>query len=99
MLCIHNKIIHISFAGYREELFVEYLNTSKLTPIVKHYNMQIAIATDQTSCGDGVNHTKHFLDSLGRYGSTPFSWPMYGSGGLSQCILYFNIIIFREIKP
>ncbi|KAL7289860.1 hypothetical protein TKK_0016258 [Trichogramma kaykai] len=74
------------FDGYRDKPFVEYLNTKKLTPIVKHYVMQaIAMATDKTSCRDGVNNTKHFLNSLGRYGNTPFLWPMYGSGELPQC--------------
>ncbi|XP_071642335.1 rab proteins geranylgeranyltransferase component A 1-like isoform X2 [Temnothorax longispinosus] len=45
----------------------------------------IAMATDKTSCRDDVNRTKHFLNSLGRYGNTPFLWPMYGSGELPQC--------------
>lgn len=45
----------------------------------------IAMATDKTLCRDGVNRTKHFLNSLGRYGNTPFLWPMYGSGELPQC--------------
>jgi len=45
----------------------------------------IAMATNKTSCRDGVNRTKHFLNSLGRYGNTPFLWPMYGSGELPQC--------------
>lgn len=74
------------FTGYRDKTFLEYLNTKNLTPIVKHYVMQaIAMATDKTSCRDGVNRTKHFLNSLGRYGNTPFLWPMYGSGELPQC--------------
>ncbi|KAJ8675672.1 hypothetical protein QAD02_011458 [Eretmocerus hayati] len=74
------------FDGFRDKTFLEYLNTKNLTPIVKHYVMQaIAMATDKTSCRDGVNRTKHFLNSLGRYGNTPFLWPMYGSGELPQC--------------
>lgn len=56
----------------------------------------IAMATDKTSCRDGVNRTKHFLNSLGRYGNTPFLWPMYGSGELPQCfcrqVLIFAIV-------
>ncbi|XP_011501244.1 PREDICTED: rab proteins geranylgeranyltransferase component A 1 isoform X1 [Ceratosolen solmsi marchali] len=74
------------FDGYHDKTFLEYLNTKNLTPIVNHYVMQaIAMSTDKTSCRDGVNRTKHFLNSLGRYGNTPFLWPMYGSGELPQC--------------
>lgn len=74
------------FSGFRDKTFLEYLNTKNLTPIVQHYVVQaIAMATDKTSCRDGVNRTKHFLNSLGRYGNTPFLWPMYGSGELPQC--------------
>ncbi|XP_058789210.1 rab proteins geranylgeranyltransferase component A 1 [Phymastichus coffea] len=74
------------FDGFRDKTFLEYLNTKNLTPIVKHYVIQaIAMVTDKTSCREGVNRTKHFLNSLGRYGNTPFLWPMYGSGELPQC--------------
>lgn len=80
-----NDRLH-TFAGFRDKTFLEYLNTKNLTPIVQHYVVQaIAMATDKTSCRDGVNRTKHFLNSLGRYGNTPFLWPMYGSGELPQC--------------
>ncbi|CAG5079523.1 Similar to CHM: Rab proteins geranylgeranyltransferase component A 1 (Homo sapiens) [Cotesia congregata] len=84
--CMEQGAESSEFDGYRDKTFIEYLNTKNLTPIVKHYVMQaIAMATDKTSCRDGVNRTKHFLNSLGRYGNTPFLWPMYGSGELPQC--------------
>lgn len=84
--CMEQGADSPEFDGYRDKTFLEYLNTKNLTPIVKHYVMQaIAMATDKTSCRDGVNRTKHFLNSLGRYGNTPFLWPMYGSGELPQC--------------
>lgn len=84
--CMDQGADSSEFDGYRDKTFVEYLNTKNLTPIVKHYVMQaIAMATNNTSCRDGVTRTKHFLNSLGRYGNTPFLWPMYGSGELPQC--------------
>lgn len=84
--CMDQGIDSKEFDGYRDKTFLEYLNTKNLTPIVKHYVMQaIAMATDNTTCRDGVTRTKHFLNSLGRYGNTPFLWPMYGSGELPQC--------------
>ncbi|XP_011647653.1 rab proteins geranylgeranyltransferase component A 1 [Pogonomyrmex barbatus] len=84
--CMEQGADSPEFDGFRDKTFLEYLNTKNLTPIVQHYVMQaIAMATDKTSCRDGVNRTKHFLNSLGRYGNTPFLWPMYGSGELPQC--------------
>jgi GDP dissociation inhibitor len=43
------------------------------------------MAKDITPCLEGVTRTKRFLNSLGRYGNTPFLWPMYGSGEIPQC--------------
>ncbi|XP_012273654.1 rab proteins geranylgeranyltransferase component A 1 [Orussus abietinus] len=84
--CMEQGADSPEFDGFRDKTFLEYLDTKNLTPIVKHYVMQaIAMATDKTSCRDGVNRTKHFLNSLGRYGNTSFLWPMYGSGELPQC--------------
>ncbi|XP_043667470.1 rab proteins geranylgeranyltransferase component A 1 [Vespula pensylvanica] len=84
--CMEQGADSPEFDGFRDKTFLEYLNTKSLTPIVQHYVVQaIAMVTDKTSCRDGVNRTKHFLNSLGRYGNTPFLWPMYGSGELPQC--------------
>lgn len=84
--------------GFRDKTFLEYLNTKNLTPIVQHYVVQaIAMATEKTSCTDGVNRTKHFLNSLGRYGNTPFLWPMYGSGELPQCFCRYALSLLSLI--
>lgn len=84
--CMRQGADSPEFNGFQDKTFLEYLNTKSLTPIVQHYIVQaIAMATEKTSCRDGVNRTKHFLNSLGRYGNTPFLWPMYGSGELPQC--------------
>lgn len=84
--CMEQGADSPEFDGFRDKTFLEYLETKNLTPIVQHYVVQaIAMVTDKTSCRDGVNRTKHFLNSLGRYGNTPFLWPMYGSGELPQC--------------
>lgn len=40
---------------------------------------------DQTLCPDGVKRVKKFLQSLGRYGNSPFLFPMYGCGEIPQC--------------
>lgn len=39
----------------------------------------------ETLCIDGIRRTRKFLQSLGRYGNTPFLFPMYGCGEIPQC--------------
>lgn len=34
---------------------------------------------------DGVASVRRFLESAGRYGNTPFIYPMYGCGEMPQC--------------
>lgn len=71
---------------WKDKSFKEYLVSQKLTPQIIHYVLYaIAGGTDKTMCIDGILKCKQFLVSLGRYGNTPFLWPMYGSGELPQC--------------
>ncbi|XP_039300755.1 rab proteins geranylgeranyltransferase component A 2-like, partial [Nilaparvata lugens] len=71
---------------FQDKPFVEYLKSKKLTPNLIHYVLYaIAMSSEQTPCMEGVERTQRFLNSLGRYGNTPFLWPMYGSGELPQC--------------
>ncbi|XP_055600784.1 rab proteins geranylgeranyltransferase component A [Uranotaenia lowii] len=66
--------------------FLEYLKTHKLTPNLIHYLLYtIAMGNDRTSCREGLEGVKKFLLSLGRYGNSPFLFPMYGCGEVPQC--------------
>ncbi|XP_055625977.1 rab proteins geranylgeranyltransferase component A [Toxorhynchites rutilus septentrionalis] len=66
--------------------FREYLNNHKLTPNLIHYLLYtIAMGNDKTSCREGLEGVKKFLLSLGRYGNSPFLFPMYGCGEIPQC--------------
>lgn len=84
--CLENEDANKEFEGFEDKTFVEYLKSKKLTSNLMHYVLYaIAMATENTMCMDGVNRTQRFLNSLGRYGNTPFLWPMYGSGEIPQC--------------
>ncbi|XP_073967172.1 rab escort protein [Choristoneura fumiferana] len=74
------------FKDWNNKTFKEYLTHKGLTPNLIHYVL-FAIAGGEHSmpCLEGVRECKKFLMSLGRYGNTPFLWPMYGSGELPQC--------------
>lgn len=74
------------FKEFEDKTFREYLESKKLTPNLIHYILYaIAMCDDRTSCAVGVKRTKQFLQSLGRYGNTPFLFPMYGCGEIPQC--------------
>ncbi|XP_039295331.1 rab proteins geranylgeranyltransferase component A 1 [Nilaparvata lugens] len=86
-LCVENPPdTNTEFQDFQDKPFVEYLKSKKLTPNLIHYVLYaIAMSSEQTPCMEGVERTQRFLNSLGRYGNTPFLWPMYGSGELPQC--------------
>ncbi|XP_052737862.1 rab proteins geranylgeranyltransferase component A 1 [Bicyclus anynana] len=74
------------FKDWTDKTFQEYLTHKGLTPNLIHYVLYaIAGGTNAMPCLEGVRECKKFLMSLGRYGNTPFLWPMYGSGELPQC--------------
>ncbi|KAJ2950384.1 hypothetical protein O0L34_g8627 [Tuta absoluta] len=74
------------FKDWNDRTFKDYLAHKGLTPNLIHYVLYaIAGGNNGMKCLDGVRECKKFLMSLGRYGNTPFLWPMYGSGELPQC--------------
>ncbi|KAL0273377.1 UNVERIFIED_CONTAM: hypothetical protein PYX00_006058 [Menopon gallinae] len=73
-------------SGFENKTFFEYLKYKKLPDNIIHYILYaMAMGDKNMSCLDGVKASKSFLESLGRYGNTPFIFPMYGSGELPQC--------------
>lgn len=71
---------------YRGKSFIEYLRQQKVTEKINKCVMQaIAMTNEDTPFEEGMERTKKFLQSLGRYGNTPFIFPMYGCGEIPQC--------------
>ncbi|XP_036126705.1 rab proteins geranylgeranyltransferase component A 1 isoform X1 [Molossus molossus] len=75
------------YKAYEEMTFSEYLKTQKLTPNLQHFVLHSIAMTSETASStlDGLRATKNFLHCLGRYGNTPFLFPLYGQGELPQC--------------
>ncbi|XP_025734594.1 rab proteins geranylgeranyltransferase component A 1 isoform X2 [Callorhinus ursinus] len=75
------------YKAYEEITFSEYLKTQKLTPNLRYFVLHSIAMTSETACNtvDGLKATKNFLRCLGRYGNTPFLFPLYGQGELPQC--------------
>ncbi|XP_055906238.1 rab proteins geranylgeranyltransferase component A [Eupeodes corollae] len=74
------------FAKYQDKTFLEYLKANKLTEKIIHCVMNsIAMCNERTTLNEGVEKMKSYLQSLGRYGNSPFLFPMYGCGEIPQC--------------
>ncbi|KAJ8922725.1 hypothetical protein NQ315_007760 [Exocentrus adspersus] len=88
---------------YENKTFHAFLKDKKLTPNLVHYVLYaISMSTDQTPCIEGVENTKMFLNSLGRFGKTPFLFSMYGSGEITQAFCRLSAVfggIFALSQP
>ncbi|XP_023225282.1 rab proteins geranylgeranyltransferase component A-like [Centruroides sculpturatus] len=74
------------YRGYEGRPFVDFLKSQKLTPQVEHYILYaIAMVDESTPTLQGLKAVQTFLESLGRYGNSPFLWSLYGSAELPQC--------------
>ncbi|XP_012371821.1 rab proteins geranylgeranyltransferase component A 1 [Octodon degus] len=76
-----------STTSYEKIPFCEFLKTQKLTPSLQYFVLHSIAMTSETNSStiDGLKATKNFLHCLGRYGNTPFLFPLYGQGELPQC--------------
>uniref|UniRef100_A0A3B4X6G6 CHM Rab escort protein n=1 Tax=Seriola lalandi dorsalis TaxID=1841481 RepID=A0A3B4X6G6_SERLL len=63
-----------------------YLFLPQLGDNLQHFLLHsIAMVTEDTPTEVGLTSTRHFLRCLGRYGNTPFLFPVYGLGEIPQC--------------
>merc|ERR1719317_1642961 len=89
-----------------DKTFGDYLKVHKLTPNLTHFVVHsIAMTHPDSPQAVGLKATRKFLSSLGRFGSTPFLWSMYGSGELPQafcrlCAVFGGIYYLgRSLDP
>uniref|UniRef100_A0A8C4SES2 Rab proteins geranylgeranyltransferase component A n=1 Tax=Erpetoichthys calabaricus TaxID=27687 RepID=A0A8C4SES2_ERPCA len=69
-----------------ERTFSDFLKTKNLTTNLANFILHsIAMVLDTDLTTEGLRATQHFLQSLGRYGNTPFLFPLYGLGEIPQC--------------
>ncbi|XP_061607454.1 rab proteins geranylgeranyltransferase component A 1 [Phyllopteryx taeniolatus] len=71
---------------YSGRPYLEFLRDQQLGDNLEHFLLySIAMATEHTHTPAGLASTRHFLRCLGRYGNTPFLFPVYGLGEIPQC--------------
>ncbi|XP_029029930.1 rab proteins geranylgeranyltransferase component A 1 isoform X2 [Betta splendens] len=81
--CMEETEEHQAYSG---RPYLEFLCDQKLGDNLQHFLLHsIAMVTEDTPIEEGLAATRHFLRSLGRYGNTPFLFPLYGLGEIPQC--------------
>eukprot|EP00088_Acartia_fossae_P069360 TRINITY_DN9034_c0_g1_i3.p1 TRINITY_DN9034_c0_g1~~TRINITY_DN9034_c0_g1_i3.p1 ORF type:complete len:635 (-),score=150.86 TRINITY_DN9034_c0_g1_i3:281-2185(-) len=82
--CVNEKVEDI-LQDKEHKSFREFLAGENLTENLIHFVIHsIAMVPPTAGIRHGVMQTVKFLSSLGRFGSTPFLWSMYGTGELPQ---------------
>jgi Rab proteins geranylgeranyltransferase component A len=66
--------------------FIDLMKQQRLTPNLIHYILHsMCMGNGKTTFSEGIERIRTFLTSIGRYGNTPFLFPMYGCGEIPQC--------------
>uniref|UniRef100_A0A3Q2ZE82 Rab proteins geranylgeranyltransferase component A n=1 Tax=Kryptolebias marmoratus TaxID=37003 RepID=A0A3Q2ZE82_KRYMA len=72
--------------AYNGRPYLDFLRDQQLGDNLQHFLLHsIAMVTEDTPTEEGLASTRHFLRCLGRYGNTPFLFPVYGLGEIPQC--------------
>ncbi|KAK2882342.1 rab proteins geranylgeranyltransferase component A 1 [Channa argus] len=72
--------------AYNGRPYLEFLHDQQLGDNLQHFLLHsIAMVTEDTPTEQGLAATRQFLRCLGRYGNTPFLFPVYGLGEIPQC--------------
>jgi len=78
---------------YLEKPFIEFLQSRRLSDNLQKFIVySIAMVKPETKTLDGLKETCSFLKSLGRYGKSPFIWPLYGVGELPQAFCRMSAV-------
>lgn len=66
--------------------FIDLMKHQKLTDNLMHYILySMCMGNETTTFKEGIGRIRTYLTSIGRYGNTPFLFPMYGCGEIPQC--------------
>jgi hypothetical protein len=73
------------YQDYVDRPFVEFLRSRDLNDTLIHFIVHsIAMVHGDATTIEGLNATRVFLQSLGRFGNAPFLYPLFGCGELPQ---------------
>ncbi|KAM4546612.1 rab proteins geranylgeranyltransferase component A 1 isoform 2-T2 [Fundulus diaphanus] len=79
--------------AYNGRPYLAFLRDQQLGESLQHFLLHsIAMVTEDTPAEEGLASTRHFLRCLGRYGNTPFLFPVYGLGEIPQCFCRMSAV-------
>ncbi|KAB7501798.1 Rab proteins geranylgeranyltransferase component A 1 [Armadillidium nasatum] len=90
------------WADFADKPFKEFLESRDLTPKLIHFiTSAIGMVDEEANTEEGLRKTSLFLNSLGRYGSMPFLFTLFGSGEMPQafcrlCAVFEGIYMLRR---
>lgn len=88
--CVEETEEHQAYNG---RPYMEFLREQQLGDNLQHFLLHsIAMVTEDTLTEVGLAATRHFLRCLGRYGNTPFLFPVYGLGEIPQCFCRMSAV-------
>lgn len=88
--CVEETEEHQAYDG---RPYFEFLREQQLGDNLQHFLLHsIAMVTEDTLTEVGLASTRHFLRCLGRYGNTPFLFPVYGLGEIPQCFCRMSAV-------
>ena len=86
IMCVCACVYIMCVLDFAERPYLEFLQHHKLSENLQHFLIHsIAMTTPETPTATALVATRHFLKCLGRYGNTPFLFPLYGLGEIPQC--------------
>lgn len=100
--CLDYEQQQDQYEEFEDRPYSEFLQSRRLTPNLQHFIIHaIAMVKPETTTVTGLKATQSFLQSLGRYGNTPFIWPLYGAGELPQafcrmCAVFGGLYCLRR---
>lgn len=66
--------------------FIDLMKQQRLPPKLVHFILYaMCMGNEELTFKDGIRKIRTYLTSIGRYGNTPFLFPMYGCGEIPQC--------------
>ncbi|KAL4648214.1 rab proteins geranylgeranyltransferase component A 2-like [Arapaima gigas] len=91
--CLDYEQYPEEYQDFTEQTFWEFLQSKMLTDNLQHFVLHsIAMVPPEARIKEGLRSTQHFLRSLGRYGNTPFLFPIYGLGEIPQCFCRMSAV-------
>lgn len=100
--CLEYEQNEAEYKEYSQRPFIEFLHARQLTDNLQHFVLYaIAMKTEDATTEEGLQACQKYLKSLGRFGNTPFLWPLYGVGELPQgfcrlCAVFGGIYVLRR---